>query len=214
MHSKEGKAERIEQAAGIRGWIRLLLPFSDFPIEVCGYLWTCAHHTSGNRSALPGALKSFPVQDDEHLLTVSRYVERNALRANLTSRAEDWRWGSLWQAPAAKPLGDSGRRLAGPPSWALDRVREPAGNRGGARGVPPLGGARNAVRRGSLAAGQRENAGPGIDPARPGPSEEIPRVNGNSNDTVTETTPDPFYVAREFKWRGDRNDSRPLLRAY
>ncbi|WP_406696519.1 hypothetical protein V5E97_36590 [Singulisphaera sp. Ch08] len=37
------------------------------------------------------------MQDDEHLLTVSRYVERNALRVNLTSRAEDWRWGSLWQ---------------------------------------------------------------------------------------------------------------------
>ncbi|WP_406694449.1 hypothetical protein V5E97_25580 [Singulisphaera sp. Ch08] len=37
------------------------------------------------------------MQDDEHLLTVSRYVERNALRAHLASRAEDWRWGSLWQ---------------------------------------------------------------------------------------------------------------------
>ena len=25
-----------------------------------------------------------------------RYVERNALRANLLQRAEDWRWSSLW----------------------------------------------------------------------------------------------------------------------
>ena len=25
-----------------------------------------------------------------------RYVERNALRANLVPRAETWRWGSLW----------------------------------------------------------------------------------------------------------------------
>jgi len=30
------------------------------------------------------------------LLTVLRYVERNALRANLVERAEQWRWSSLW----------------------------------------------------------------------------------------------------------------------
>ena len=29
-------------------------------------------------------------------MTVCRYVERNALRANLVKRAEDWLWGSLW----------------------------------------------------------------------------------------------------------------------
>jgi putative transposase len=28
---------------------------------------------------------------------VMRYVERNALRANLVERAEDWRWGTLFQ---------------------------------------------------------------------------------------------------------------------
>src|SRR5207248_10047720 len=41
--------------------------------------------------------KSFPVQEDEHFLTVCRYVERNALRAGLVRRAEGWRWGSLWR---------------------------------------------------------------------------------------------------------------------
>ena len=41
-------------------------------------------------------LKSFPVQNDEHFLTVCRYVERNSLRANLVKRAEEWLWGSLW----------------------------------------------------------------------------------------------------------------------
>jgi putative transposase len=34
-------------------------------------------------------------QDDDHFLLVCRYVERNALRAGLVSRFEDWRWGSL-----------------------------------------------------------------------------------------------------------------------
>ena len=41
--------------------------------------------------------KSFPVQHDDHFYSVCRYVERNALRANLVERAEDWRWGTLWQ---------------------------------------------------------------------------------------------------------------------
>jgi putative transposase len=28
---------------------------------------------------------------------MARYVERNALRANLVERAQDWRWSSLWR---------------------------------------------------------------------------------------------------------------------
>ena len=42
-----------------------------------------------------GRFKAFAIQSDHHLLTVMRYVERNALRANLVDRAEDWQWGSL-----------------------------------------------------------------------------------------------------------------------
>ena len=42
-----------------------------------------------------GRFKAFVAQDDHHLLTVMRYVERNALRAKLVERAEDWEWGSL-----------------------------------------------------------------------------------------------------------------------
>jgi putative transposase len=44
-----------------------------------------------------GRYKSFPVEDDEHFWVVARYVERNALRANLVLRAEEWRWSSLWR---------------------------------------------------------------------------------------------------------------------
>ena len=46
--------------------------------------------------------KSFAVEADEHLLGVGRYVERNALRARLVKRAEDWPWGSLWQRRRAQ----------------------------------------------------------------------------------------------------------------
>jgi putative transposase len=41
--------------------------------------------------------KSFPIECDDHFLTVARYIERNAKRAGLVERAEDWRWGGLWR---------------------------------------------------------------------------------------------------------------------
>jgi putative transposase len=41
--------------------------------------------------------KSFPVETDDHFYTLVRYVERNALRANLVQAAESWRWSSLWR---------------------------------------------------------------------------------------------------------------------
>jgi len=74
---------------------------------------THRHHlrygTSGR--VWQGRFKAFPIKQDRHLLTVMRYVERNALRAGLVQRAEDWRWGSLsWR------VGDTiGPRLAAAP---------------------------------------------------------------------------------------------------
>jgi len=53
--------------------------------------------TAGQGPLYQGRFKSFPVQQDEHFLRVCRYVERNALRAGLVARAEDWRWCSLWR---------------------------------------------------------------------------------------------------------------------
>ncbi len=57
--------------------------------------WRVAHRTVGYGHLYQGRFKSFPVQRDEHLLTVLRYVERNPLSAGLVRRAEAWRWGSL-----------------------------------------------------------------------------------------------------------------------
>jgi len=42
-----------------------------------------------------GRFKAFPIQQDRHLLTVIRYVERNPVRANLVASAADWEWSSL-----------------------------------------------------------------------------------------------------------------------
>lgn len=51
------------------------------------------YHTDGH--VWQGRFKAFPVQDDDHLATVLRYVERNLLRSELVARAEDWAWSSL-----------------------------------------------------------------------------------------------------------------------
>jgi putative transposase len=44
-----------------------------------------------------GRYKSFPVESDEHFWVVARYLERNAQRADLDLRADEWRWSSLWR---------------------------------------------------------------------------------------------------------------------
>ena len=75
------------------------------------------YHTRGQGHLYQGRYKSFPIQDDSHFLTVCRYVERNALRAELVQRAEQWRWGSLWrwmQQPEPDP------RLLTP--WPVPRL--------------------------------------------------------------------------------------------
>jgi putative transposase len=59
--------------------------------------WHLQRHSVGCGHLYQGTYKSFPIETDEHLLTVLCYVERNALRAGLVERAEDWRWSSLWR---------------------------------------------------------------------------------------------------------------------
>jgi putative transposase len=63
------------------------------------------YHTGGSGPVYQGRFKSFPIQEDDHLWTVWRYVERNALRADLVRRAEDWPWSSLWQRSQGRAAG-------------------------------------------------------------------------------------------------------------
>ena len=72
--------------------------------------WLLSTHAAAHRRSYGTSghlwqdrFKAFPIEDDGHLLTVVRYVERNALRANLVAHAEDWRWGSLHERAAARP---------------------------------------------------------------------------------------------------------------
>ena len=71
-----------------------------------------------------GRFKAFPVQDDDHLVSVLRYVERNALRAELVSRAEDWKWSSLPGWGRGDPLLWKGEERVRDERW-LERVNEP-----------------------------------------------------------------------------------------
>jgi putative transposase len=59
--------------------------------------WHAHRHSIGSGHLYQGRFKSFPVQEDEHLYSLARYVERNALRAGLVRRAEQWRWCSLYR---------------------------------------------------------------------------------------------------------------------
>ena len=70
-----------------------------------------------------GRFKAFPIQQDDHFLTVLRYVERNPRRAGLVRRAEDWPWSSLaLRAQRSKLLADLPVDL--PRGWTA-RVNQP-----------------------------------------------------------------------------------------
>ena len=55
------------------------------------------HHKTYNTSGhvWQGRFKSFLIQENNHLLTVIRYIERNPVRAELVKHAIDWDWSSL-----------------------------------------------------------------------------------------------------------------------
>jgi REP-associated tyrosine transposase len=57
--------------------------------------WHKHHHSTGSGHVYQNRFKAFAVAEDEHLLTVLRYVEGNPLRAGLVQRSEDWPWSSL-----------------------------------------------------------------------------------------------------------------------
>ena len=59
--------------------------------------WHIKNKTVGSGHLYQGRYKSFLIEEDKHLLSVIRYVERNSLRAKLVRKAEDWKFSSLWR---------------------------------------------------------------------------------------------------------------------
>ena len=86
-------------------WHLVLFPQEDGVLsQFMGWLsnahtrkWHVAKGTIGQGHLYQGRYKSFLCQQDEHLLTLIRYVERNALKANMVRRAENWQWSSVWR---------------------------------------------------------------------------------------------------------------------
>ncbi len=60
------------------------------------------HHRSGGH-VWQGRFKSPVIQNDEHLLTVLRYIEANPLRAGLVKRAEEYPWSSYRVHASGEP---------------------------------------------------------------------------------------------------------------
>lgn len=71
-------------------------------------------HSRGRGAVYQGRFKAVAVQDDQHFLTVCRYVERNPLRAKLVAQAEDWEWSS-----ASTSVTDASRPPIAP--WPLEK---------------------------------------------------------------------------------------------
>jgi len=108
-----------------------LWPFGDGDLSTWMHWLLTAHvrryHRHYHSSGLvwQGRFKAFPIQEDAHLLSVLRYIERNPWRAGLVARAEDWGWSSLRSSVGR----ESGSFLEpGPmprdPGW-LERVNAP-----------------------------------------------------------------------------------------
>jgi putative transposase len=76
--------------------------------------WHAFHGTAGTGPLYQGRFRSFPIQQDDHFLTVCRYVERNALRANVVKSAQRWPWCSLAKRAERRP-----------PSWLLPMKQWP-----------------------------------------------------------------------------------------
>ncbi|MEX2317203.1 MAG: transposase [Pirellulales bacterium] len=106
--------------------------------------WHSHHGTAGSGHLYQGRFKSFPVQTDEHFYSLLRYVERNARRANLVQRADEWPWSSLW------------RRVHGTPAdqallhrWPLPEPADWSKHVNRAQSEAELAAIRQAIRRGA-----------------------------------------------------------------
>ena len=107
--------------------------------------WHAAHDTVGSGHLYQGTFKSNMCSPEpSHFLRLVRYVERNALRAKLVERAEDWRWGSAW----LRTNGSEKQKAILAP-WPVDmpedylwRLNEPMGE----QELEPI---RKAIKRGS-----------------------------------------------------------------
>lgn len=94
--------------------------------------WHSEQETTGNGHLYQGRYKSFPVESNEYLRQLIRYVERNPVRAKLVPRAEQWAYSSLyrrqhkkdrWLADTIVPLPRNYLDWVNETETDLDRLR-------------------------------------------------------------------------------------------
>ena len=90
--------------------------------------WHKHYNMVGYGHVYQSRYKSFPVETEDYFYQVMRYVERNALRANLVTKAELWQYSSLWinQFGTAKHKAMLSKWPVPRPRKLLAYVNEPA----------------------------------------------------------------------------------------
>jgi len=102
------------------------------------------YESRGGGHLYQGRFKSFPVAEDEHFLTLCRYVEANPLRAGLVERAQDWAWSRLGRNSQGNPAASE--LLLSP--WPVERPRNWTARVNAKLGETPLDTLRECVNRG------------------------------------------------------------------
>jgi len=84
-------------------------------------------HYESSGHVWQGRFKAFPIQDDGHLLTVMRYVERNPVRAKSIAvrKAQRWRWSSVGSPPKDALIPQLHPEPVGRPENWLEWVNQP-----------------------------------------------------------------------------------------
>lgn len=107
--------------------------------------WHRSRGSEGTGCVYQGRYRAVVVRSDEQFLAVCRYVERNAVRAKLVMRAEDWPWSSLYQrCRNCHPIPLQAWPILQPSDWLsfvnqqepeaeIKSIRRPIGPRPGGR---------------------------------------------------------------------------------
>jgi putative transposase len=104
------------------------------PDDISAFLrWLCATHarrlhrkrgTSGCGAVYQSRFKAVPVHTETYFYRVLRYIERNAARADLCERADEWAWSSASAAGRGLGIVIAEWPIPRPPHW-LDFVNDP-----------------------------------------------------------------------------------------
>ena len=85
-------------------------PVAEATVSAFMQWWMTSHvrryheHYRSHGHVWQGRFKSFPIQQDGHLLTVIRYILRNPVRAGLVTQVLDWPWTSLRVSHVSDPI--------------------------------------------------------------------------------------------------------------